>query len=218
MIHAGWRNGPIEDVHADPASPLTDGVMLRLNTFLCSVALEVTADWADEVTDLHTLTAPELNELLIDHHEALMAVDLQLPIGGTIADAAGDEADEVEGRLLDVLGATYGMAEELGVATAVLARASMAPRDWWGGPQWPAKAERFIALLDLPDDVHWNRIEHVLTGEVPAEIRDRDGLRDALLNHPWTLSTEACTWLVRALIEYVRPGIDSGAGQTGRMP
>ncbi|WP_159601292.1 hypothetical protein [Agromyces humi] len=208
IVHAGWRNGPIEDVHADPASPLTDGVMLRLNTFLSSVALEVTDGWLEGIGDLQSLTVDELDALLVDLEEALLDRELVLPIGGSIVDVSGAEAEEVQGRLLDVLGATHEVAEKHSALTAVLIRAATAPRYWWGGPEWPAKADRFVDVLGQPEDPHWDRVRHILDGEVPAEVRDHECLRDALQNHPWTLSTAACEWMVSASIEYVRPERD----------
>ena len=39
----------------------------------------------------------------------------------------------------------------------------MAPLDWWGGPEWPAKANRFVDLLDMPNDPHGSKIQPLLT-------------------------------------------------------
>lgn len=201
MVHAGWRNGPIEDVHADPKSPLTDGMMFRLNSFLCSVVLDLLFGWLEEIPSLTSVRVEQLDELLAAIFDALLDPELVLPTGFSMSETAGTQAGEVERRLADVFGATVELAKVYGVPTAVLMRAMSSPRYWWGGPEWPEIVDRFVTLLDNRNDPHWRRS---WVREEPAEVRDRERLRRQLLERPWTLETETCQWLIEAGLGYVR--------------
>jgi hypothetical protein len=45
IVKHSWRNSPWEDVHADPASPLTDGEMMRSNAATTRLVRESLRDF-----------------------------------------------------------------------------------------------------------------------------------------------------------------------------
>jgi hypothetical protein len=63
-----------------------------------------------------------------------------------------------------------------------------------------------MRVLDEPRDAHWGghgEIRARLPAE-PALVRDRDGLRQTLLQRPWTLDGESAQWVVTAGIRNAR--------------
>ncbi|WP_156401733.1 hypothetical protein [Agromyces sp. Soil535] len=76
---------------------------------------------------------------------------------------------------------------------------------WWGSREWPSIVEGFVARLDDPADPFWEiKGAREALANAPTEVKDRDALSEALLEAPWTLSTEVCSWLIRVGIGYVR--------------
>lgn len=52
IVKHAWRNSPLEDVHADPSSPLTDGEMMRTNAATTRLVREFLRDFFRDIFDL----------------------------------------------------------------------------------------------------------------------------------------------------------------------
>ena len=71
--------------------------------------------------------------------------------------------------------------------------------------------DRFIAALDIPEDLHWGddgEFRARLWHEPPA-VRDRPCLRRVLLRRLWELDFASAQWIVSAGIGYLRHRMNS---------
>jgi hypothetical protein len=201
-VHAFWRNTVAEEWHAQ-AWGLSDGEMLRANVAATRSAmdgLDTGCSWIEIADSLTRDSRPLPDGRTLLEYAGPLLEDLQVEAG-----AKAETLQEVEARhsrataenLLLVQGLWYGSR-------------------WWGLPEWPARVERFLELLNAPADRHWKVEALSALPPRPADIAHDDQLRRLLLAGPDQLSAEAATWCVRAGLGHVLlPGEGTADGLTG---
>lgn len=216
LVNGAWRNTCVENWHAE--GRMHDGDMLRVNSHTTWRVRQLMRRWMRETGLGAAAPASVLDDVMADNvwwlarrlYQWLASPSRRLPIGGTLAQLAGDGLTEYEDDADECLSAFGAQVEERGARfgfARAAAHGGLACSHWWGHPHWPAQVERFMKALDDPADDHWGpgggyRAE--LSAE-SAEVADRTRLRRLLLSRPWELSTDAAQWLVCAGIRYVTP-------------
>lgn len=126
----------------------------------------------------------------------------------TLRDVARENLPQLENDTDEALTAVICQAQDRGAGFAfrrAAAHGGLACRHWCGHPAWPELVDRFIRALDDPADPHWGdngEFRERLNAE-PAAVQDRNSLRQALLQQPWTLDPGSAQWIVAAGIGHL---------------
>jgi hypothetical protein len=193
-----WRDSPVEDWHAVPASRVSDGEMMRTNvatTRLVRSMIGRLEDWA--------IGQRDAARIMEDAVLAVVAPSRRLPDGRTIAELAPDGRqllllEEHASGLASLWGRRF---RECGVREVLSVLACCAARwcwRWWLSPTWPAVVDAFLGQVSTA--------VHGLT--TPEEMRGEHGLKrlvEVLLAGPDRLSPEAASWVVRAGLGHLLP-------------
>lgn len=210
IVNNAWRNSPVEDWHAGDG-PLSDGDMLRVNAHTTWRVRDIMRRWRTEVgltaqssiSVLDELEANDAGWLAVRIFRWLVKPSRQLPIGGVLADLAGDDLREFTEHVDGTLGGFVATAERRGTRFAfyrAAAHGGLAYPHWWGTPTWPELVRTFAHVLDDPHHPHWGpggSWRRRLSPE-PDQVTDRTGLQRILLNRPWNLEPRAAQWIVSA--------------------
>ncbi|GHF77495.1 hypothetical protein GCM10018790_64520 [Kitasatospora xanthocidica] len=140
----------------------------------------------------------------------------KLATGSTLGGLAGtdEDLDDYIEHADRSLRAFVAQTEDKGVRFGLLYTAchgALACPQWWGHPSWPARVDRFTAVLDHPDDPHWGpdaQYRERLPPEPPI-LHDRSALRARLLKAPWELDDATTDWITSAGIGYLTPPTDT---------
>ncbi|MFC5932090.1 hypothetical protein [Cryobacterium melibiosiphilum] len=204
-----WRNGPVESLHAG-SGPLSDGDMLRINSYTTWRVRGITDRWWREVLRQSGAGAAEgaihdedFEILVMRWYRWFVNPSRVLPGGATLRDMAGADLLELQAHVDSTLSALLKLAKRQGADTAVLflaVQGAFQATQWWGHPQWTRLVDRFVVALDDPTDAHWSSIpswRDRLPPE-PVEVVDRLYLRKRLRTAPWMLRADTAEWLVDA--------------------
>lgn len=221
ITNSAWRNGCVEDWHAE--GRLSDGDMMRVNSHTTRGVRQRLRGWTREF-GISTSTAEGLVGLTVEDADALgyrlfrwlTNPERKLATGATLADLARTEADldeYVEHADQSLRGFVTQM-EGKGVRFGLLRTAchgALACQQWWGHPSWPARVDQFIAMLDNPEDTNWGpdaEYRERLLPEPPG-LQDRSALSATLLKAPWELDSATAEWITDAGIGYLMPLTDA---------
>lgn len=219
IVNSTWRNSPVEDWHA--GGRLSDGDMLRVNSYSTCQVQEIVRRWRTEVgiTDgsgiaaLDAIGIDEIDQLVVRIGQWLVNPGRRLPTGATLGELAGDDLSEFAEHVEDALDDFAATAEDIGARHALsraAVHAGLACRHWWGAPAWSTLVDRFIRALDDPDDPHWGPDPASLRIRLvpePAQVIDRARLRQLLLDEPWQLEATTARWIINAGIGFLRPAL-----------
>lgn len=199
-----WRNGPLEDVHADmgKAGGITDPEMMRANVIttrhVAAALLARGCDWRQLAIELTDAGRP-IGEVALSEFVGTANVEM-------LRRHALDQA-----AWLDVLAARgwEWLRTFLGC--------SGARSDWFGVPWWPEHIEVFVSDVIDPDSrlsrLHPARA--AMLAERPLRLPE---LADALVTSPELLSAEALAWCVRVGIGYMDRQAVMGRWQAAGRP
>lgn len=216
LANGSWRNSCVEDWHAE--GRLSDGDMMRINSHTTHGVRQRLRGWAKEF-GIGTGTRDELAKLTVDDADSLgyrlfrwMAnPSRKLPTGVTLADLARTDEDlsEYIEHADRSLRGFVGQMEDKDVRFGLLYTAchgALACQHWWGHPTWPARVDRFMAMLDNPEDDRWGpdaKHRERLLPEPPG-LQDRNAVRATLLNAPWELDGATAEWITNAGIGHLQ--------------
>ncbi|CAM5397949.1 hypothetical protein AB0F92_15970 [Kitasatospora aureofaciens] len=215
ITNGAWRNSCVENWHAE--GRLSDGDMMRINSHTTHGVRQRLRGWTKEF-GITTSTSEGLAGLTVDDADALgyrlfrwlTNPGRKLPTGATLAELARteEELDEYVEHADQSLRGFVGQMEDKGVRFGLLYTAghgALACQQWWGHPTWSARVDRFVTVLDNPEDDHWGpdakRRERLLPE--PSGLQDRSALRATLLKVPWELDGATAEWITDAGIGYL---------------
>lgn len=186
-----WRNGPLEDWHADRDRRISNADMLRGNVATTRVVRR-----AVEALPLARTAGAEP---FAGVERVLTAPDRALPDGRTVADLAATAADLEDLRQHVRAGVQRwtALASLHGLTATTLLLASVSGYDrehWWLAPWWPDVVDEFVRDLDRPRS--WLDPETVRNA--PRGVADRASLRSALRERPDGIDRETAAWCVSA--------------------
>lgn len=230
ITNGAWRNGCVEDWHAE--GRLSDGDMMRINSHTTHGVRQRLRGWTKEFgistsEGLAGLTVEDADSLGYRLFRWLTKPDRKLPTGATLGELARTEADlsEYMEHADQTLRRFVGQMESTGVRFGLLYTAghgALACQQWWGHPTWPARVDRFMAVLDSPEDDHWALIEDYRERLLPepTSLRDRSAARATLLKTPWELDSTTCGWIINAGIGYLEqiPEAPARADTSSQFP
>jgi hypothetical protein len=156
---------------------------------------------------LDEISLDEFRWLGVRVYQWIVNPERRLPVGTTLGNVAGESLNQLEIAADDALTAFLHEGEDLGIRAAFHRAAAYGGREcghWWGHPGWAQLVAEFTRVLDEPRDAHWGgrgEFRARLRPE-PALVRDREGLRQTLLQRPWTLDDESAQWVVAAGIRH----------------
>ncbi|MFE6750303.1 hypothetical protein ACFVGM_30930 [Kitasatospora purpeofusca] len=220
ITNSAWRNGCVENWHAE--GRLSDGDMMRVNSHTTHGVRQRVRGWTREFS-VSTSTGEGLAGLAVEDADALgyrlfrwlTNPERKLATGATLGELAKTEADldEYVEHADQSLRGFIAQMEDKGVRFGLLRTAchgALACQQWWGHPTWPARVDRFMAMLDNPEDDQWgpNATYRERLLPEPSGLRDRSALRATLLKAPWELDSTTADWITDAGIGYLTPRMD----------
>ncbi|MGH3519356.1 MAG: hypothetical protein ACRDQ7_18445, partial [Haloechinothrix sp.] len=140
-----WRNGPLEDWHADRDRKISNADMLRGNVATTRVVRQ-----AVETLPLAPIVAADPFARV---GQALTAPDRILPDGRTVADLAVTASDlqQFHEHVHTGVDRWSALASRHGLAAALWMLASVSGYErehWWLSPWWPGVVDEFVRDLD----------------------------------------------------------------------
>jgi hypothetical protein len=216
LVRFAWRDTCVRNWHAE--GRLRDGDMLRVNSHMSWRLDQFLCHWHGQLGFPPDAPARSLDEISLDEFRWLGAQvyrwivnpERRLPVGMTLGNVAGKSLNQLKIDADDALTAFFYEGEDLGIGAAFHRAAAHGGRQcghWWGHPGWAQLVAAFTRVLDEPWDAHWGghgEFRARLPAE-PALVRDREGLRQTLLQRPWTLDGESAQWVAAAGIRHARP-------------
>ncbi|MFJ2775941.1 hypothetical protein [Kitasatospora sp. NPDC087315] len=217
ITNGAWRNSCVENWHAE--GRLSDGDMMRVNSHTTHGVRQRLRGWTKEF-GVSASTSEGLAELAVEDADALgyrlfrwlTNPARKLATGATLGELAKTEMnlDEYVEHADQSLRGFIAQMEDKGVRFGLLRTAchgALACQQWWGHPTWPARVDRFMAMLDNPEDDQWGpsaAYRERLLPE-PSDLQDRSALRATLLKEPWELGSTTADWITDAGIGYLTP-------------
>jgi hypothetical protein len=205
-----WRDGPVEDWHAAPASRVNDAEMMRANVATTRLVRSMIGRLEDGTTGER-----DAARIVEDAVFAAVAPSRRLPDGRTIAELApsGPQLLLLQEHALELASLWGRRFREFGVRDVLSLLACCAARcwRWWLTPTWPAVVDAFLG-----------QISTTLHGELiaPGEAVGEHGavrLAEVLLAGPDHLRPEVASWVVRAGLGHLLPQ-DCGLSPMPRRP
>jgi hypothetical protein len=212
VARMAWRDGPMEDWHADSDSRLDNAAMMRANAAITRLARDLLATHLPGLSSVEQggVRGSSPGEVFAAIAGALTAPDLRLPDGRSLAEVVPDRVSlKRYHRAVRTWCARWAViTDRIGPEAVLLFLASWTLttcRRWWLGPDWPAVVERFLQQLD--DTAIGGDLPSFNDGDVPV---DRAVLRPQLLAGPDQLSADAAAFCLRhGLGRHVLPGSDT---------
>jgi hypothetical protein len=226
IVKHSWRNSPWEDAHADPASPLTDGEMMRSNAattrlvreflrdfFRDSFEVDVPSAGTVRISDSGTLAAGMLpldecdflddfddGDSLADSMLSPLFVALTsrvLPCGYTVREVAAELYPELEDHVAANLNHFAEITDRHSLRAALYLKAKAAEFErWWLGPDWSDVVDALAAVIAEPEHHHWDIRGYPELVGRPGRCRDIEQLAVVLIQGPDRLSAAEAEWCV----------------------
>jgi hypothetical protein len=228
LVNSAWRNTCVEGWHAE--GRLSDGDMLRISSQMTWRMDQMLWRWRAEMGIAPDALACSLDEIGFDDLlllggricQWIVSPRRRLATGVALGEVAQDGLHRLE-EDSDELLTDFVYQAEGRVAGFAFRRAAahggLACRHWWGHPAWPDLVDIFVRILDDHEDPHWGDGGEFRAGLLaePVAVRDRAGLRQALLRRPWDLDPGSAQWIVAAGISNLRHRVVGPVGHVAEQ-
>ncbi|MEV6831272.1 hypothetical protein [Amycolatopsis sp. NPDC051102] len=226
IVKHAWRNSPLEDVHADPSSPLTDGEMMRTNAATTRLVRESLQDFFHAIFDVDvppagtsgtssesSLGDGELHldecDFLDEFSDADLLADSMLgplytamtrrvlPGGYTVREAASELFEELDDHIAANLDYLADVTEQHGLRAALYLKAKAAHYErWWLGQDWLELVDALDVVLADPKHDHWQVRGYPDPDGRPGRCGNLEQLKAVLRQGPDRLTAAEAEWCV----------------------